>query len=124
MLPPRPLQAGAPPKTRPALARAYLAKAWLRYGDTKAFRARVLADPALRRVCGWATATAVPSAATFSRAFAAFAEWEVADATHAQRVKDWLGDILVWHQATDVAVKLKMYQFRRLKNVRPFVCLS
>jgi len=43
----------------------------------------------------------VPSEATFSRAFAAFAEAHVLDLVHAQRVQDYLGDDVWEHGAYD-----------------------
>lgn len=107
---PRPAahQVGAPPKDRQPLARAFLAMHVLNQTDRHAFRARLLTDDALRRVCGWATPAGVPSEATFSRAFARFADLGLADAVHAQRVREALGDTLVWHQAldaTDIAAR-------------------
>ena len=71
-------------------------------------RARLLTDDPLRRICGWETASQVPSEATFSRAFARCADLGVADDVHLERVQDWVGDTLVWHQAldaTDIAAR-------------------
>lgn len=103
---------GAPPKDRAALARAFLAKHFLNQPDTKAFRARLFTDESLRRICGWHTSEAIPSEATFSRAFARFADVNLADLLHEQRVKDWLGETPVWHQAldaTDIAAREKAH---------------
>ena len=41
---------------------------------TRALRERLANDRALRRLCGWESIRALPSEATFSRAFAEFAE--------------------------------------------------
>lgn len=101
LVPRRLYPVGALPKDRAALARAFLAKHFLNQPDTKAFRARLLTDDTLRRICGWGSPDAVPSASTFSRAFAVFADLGLADQVHEQRVKDWLGDTLIWHQALD-----------------------
>jgi IS5 family transposase len=101
LVPARLHRLGAPPKDRAPLARAFVAKHVLNVPQTKAFRARLLTDDSLRRICGWATRAQVPSEATFSRAFAAFADLAVADAVHEQRVKDWLGETLIWEQALD-----------------------
>jgi IS5 family transposase len=101
-LPPRRAsQVGAPPKDRAPLARAFLVKQYLNLPGTKALRERLRTDDTLRRICGWATAQALPSEATFSRAFAVFADLGLADLVHADRVRAWLGDTLVWHQALD-----------------------
>lgn len=89
-VPSRTGQVGAPPNDRGALPQ------------------RLQTDTALRRICGWATAAAVPSEATFSRAFARFADLGLADAVHDEQVRAWLGDTLVWHQAldaTDIAAR-------------------
>jgi hypothetical protein len=99
---------GAPSKDRAALARALVAKHFLNLPDTKALRLRLRGDAVLCRICGWATPAAVPSEATFSRAFARFADLAILDTVHAQRVTDWLGETLVWHQAldaTDIAAR-------------------
>lgn len=93
--------AGAPSKDRAVLARAFLAKHFLNQPDTKAFRARLFTDETLRRICGWDSTEMIPSESTFSRAFARFADEQLADLLHAQRVKDWLGETLIWHQALD-----------------------
>ena len=64
---------GRPPEDRQALARAFLAKAVFDVATTRALIERLQIDGTLRRLCGWTRAGAVPSEATFSRAFAAFA---------------------------------------------------
>lgn len=101
-------QVGAPAKDRAPLARAFVAKQFLNQPNTKAFRARLFTDVALRRICGWSLAERIPSESTFSRAFARFADLGLADLVHEQRVKEWLGDTLIWHQAldaTDIAAR-------------------
>ena len=64
---------GRPLRDRAALARAFLAKAVFDVPTTRALVERLGTDPQLRRLCGWERAGAVPSEATFSRAFAEFA---------------------------------------------------
>lgn len=101
-------QVGAPRKDRAPLARAFVALHALNLPNRKAFVARLHTDDTLRRICGWATPGQVPSEATFCRAFAAFADLGLADLVHAERVQEWLGDTLVWHQAldaTDIAAR-------------------
>lgn len=122
---------GAPPADRAPLLRAFLAKAVLKIPTTKGLYDRLRVDGALRRLCGWEAAPppprapqdgttpagtkvratrrgkrrhatrGVPSEATFSRAFAAFAAAQVLDRVHAQRVEDYLGDDLWEHGAID-----------------------
>jgi len=92
---------GAPPTDRAPLARAFLVKQYLNLPGTKALRERLRTDDTLRRICGWTTTRAIPSESTFSRAFAVFADLGLVDRVHADRVREWLGDTLVWHQALD-----------------------
>ena len=65
---------GRPAKDRVALARAFLSKAVFDLPTTRDLIERLEADSKLRRLCGWRSVRAVPSEATFSRAFAEFAE--------------------------------------------------
>src|ERR1700693_301029 len=64
---------GRPPTERAALARAFVAKAVFDLPTTSLLIDRLTVDKTLRRLCGWERAQAVPSEATFSRAFAEFA---------------------------------------------------
>ena len=98
---PSPYQVGAKPSDRRCFARAFVAKAFYRATDTKAWRERLLGDPALRKVCGWLRRAEVPSEATFSRAFAAFAEIGLLDTVHDAVVRHYLGDQPALNAATD-----------------------
>jgi hypothetical protein len=64
---------GCPPSDRLALCKAYIAKAVWDFATTRALIDAIRHRPALRRLCGWETLGEVPSEATFSRAFDAFA---------------------------------------------------
>ena len=98
---PSPYVRGVKPKDRRCLARAFVAMACYGGTDRKAFRERLLVDSSLRTVCGWTHRGQVPSLATFSRAFRAFAETGLADQVHAVLVHGWRGEDVVWHAATD-----------------------
>ena len=65
---------GRPLQDRRALARAFIAKLARDLPTTRDLIDRVKIDATLRRLCGWPRAGAVPSGATFSRAFAEFSE--------------------------------------------------
>ena len=65
---------GRPQEDRAALARAFIAKAVFAITTTRALVERLAIAPPLRRLCGWSRAEEVPSEATFSRAFTAFAD--------------------------------------------------
>lgn len=124
-------QVGAPPADRAPLLRAYLAQSVLKISTCKGLHERLQVDGALRRICGWDAPSppprsaqrgatragapvqarrtgkrrharrGVPSVATFSRAFAQFAQARVLDQVHAQRVQEYLGDQLWEHGAYD-----------------------
>jgi hypothetical protein len=86
---------------RGALARAFVAKSICNIATTKALRESLLADDTLRQMCGFASATHIPSESTFSRAFAEFANSALADIVHERLVKAYMGEELVWHISRD-----------------------
>ena len=94
VLPAWPGGPGRPPEDRRALARAFLAND---VPTTRALIERLRIDPTLRRLCGWTRAGAVPSEATFSRAFAAFAASRLPERLHAGLVAKTLRHRLVGH---------------------------
>ena len=73
---------GRPQQNRAALARAFMAKAVFGIDTTRALLERLANDRSLRRLCGWESIRAVPSEATFSRAFAEFAEGALPSRLH------------------------------------------
>ncbi len=92
---------GRPKKDRAALARCFLAKAVFNISETEALVERLKLDKALRRLCGWSRAGAVPSAATFSRAFGEFAAGQLPARLHEAVIVDHQGERLVGHIARD-----------------------
>ena len=92
---------GRPPEDRRALARAFLAKAVWDLPTTRHLIDRLGADPALRRLCGWSRLGAIPSEATFSRAFAEFAEARLAERMHEALVVEVLSETLIGHVSRD-----------------------
>lgn len=64
---------GCPPSNRLALCKAYIAKAVWDFATTRDLIDAIRHRPTLRRLCGWETLGEIPSEATFSRAFDAFA---------------------------------------------------
>lgn len=92
---------GRPPAERAALARAFVAKAVLNLPTTRMLIERVEADTTLRRLCGWSRPSEVPSEATFSRAFAEFAESELPSRVHEVLIRQIHTDRLVGHIARD-----------------------
>jgi hypothetical protein len=100
-VPEPPRGAGRPPNDRRALARAFVAKAVLGVPTTTALIERLDVDRSLRRILGWERRSQVPSEATFSRAFAEFAQGDLPDKMHAALIERSLGGRIVGVIARD-----------------------
>lgn len=92
---------GRPPAERASLARAFVAKAVWNLPTTEAPIERLQVDKALRRLCGYSRAGAVPSASTFSRAFAEFAASQLPTKVHEAVIAATQKDRLVGHVSRD-----------------------
>ena len=92
---------GRPEHDRGMLANAFVAKAILGISTTAGLIERLAMDRALKRICGFSMWRKLPSEATFSRAFAEFAEAGLAERTHAALVKETLGEQLIGHISRD-----------------------
>lgn len=92
---------GRPQAERCALARAFVAKAVLNLPTTVALIDRLQVDPVLRRLCGWERVASIPSASTFSRAFAEFAATNLPGLVHEALIKHVFEDRLVGHISRD-----------------------
>ena len=92
---------GRPPHDRGVLANAFVAKAVLGLTSTTALIERLHIDRALRRICGFAMYRQLPDAATFSRAFAEFADAKLAERVHEALIKQQLGQTLIGHISRD-----------------------
>lgn len=92
---------GRPRKDRAALARAFLAKAVFNIPLTDMLIERLGVDKSLRRLCGWQRLGAVPSEATFSRAFAEFAGSALPSRLHEALIEGTHKDRLVGHISRD-----------------------
>lgn len=92
---------GRPAKDRRALAAAFLAKAIYGLGTTRHLREQLQIDAALRRLCGWTQARDLPHEATFSRAFAEFAQSELPQRLHQSLIECTQKDRLIGHIARD-----------------------
>lgn len=94
-------EGGRPLKDRRAVARAFVAKGYLNLPTTVALIDRLKVDSALRRLCGFERRKDIPSEATFSRAFAEFAESELGQRAHAALVRETYGEEIVGHVSRD-----------------------
>lgn len=92
---------GRKPADRAALANAFMAKAVLNLPTTVALIDRLTVDRALRRICGFPRWKRLPDEATFSRAFAEFAETRLAEWVHASLIREPLGAELIGHISRD-----------------------
>jgi hypothetical protein len=92
---------GRPSKDRLAIASAFVAKAVYGFGLTRQLLDALERDAQLRRICGWETAWQIPSEATFSRAFAEFAEMELGQFVHEALIRETQQDRLIGHIARD-----------------------
>lgn len=113
---------GRPRLCRADIARAFVAKAVLDIPTTKQLRERLLNDPSLRRICGFQTRQATPSEATFSRAFAEFAQMELAERVHQALVEQHVGERVVMHlcrDATEIAAREKAAKKARKPKEAP-----
>lgn len=88
-------------KDRLAIACAFLAKSVLNLATTRQLLERLAADSRLRQLCGWEYAHQIPHEATFSRAFAEFAEMKLAEITHETLIRETHQERLVGHIARD-----------------------
>ena len=113
---------GRPLADRHALARAFAAKAVLRLPTTTGLIERLKVDKTLRRLCGWERPGQVPSEATFSRAFAEFADSGLPARVHEALIEKTHADRLVGHisrDATAIEVREKPAKAEASKQVKP-----
>ncbi len=92
---------GRPRKDRAALARSFVAKAVFNIAQSDMLIERLKLDKALRRLCGWTRVGAVPSASTFSRAFAEFAASGLPGRLHEAMIAKTQARRLVGHISRD-----------------------
>jgi len=92
---------GRPIKEREAIARAFIAKAVLRYQHTRSLRNELLSTPNLRMICGFTKRQDVPSESTFSRAFAECAAAGLGTLVHDALIAEHLSSELVGHVSRD-----------------------
>ena len=96
-----PHKRGRKPDDRRLIARAFVVKAVYNLPTTQLLIEMLHNQPTLRRLCGFEKRHDIPSAATFSRAFAEFARKQLADTVHAALVETYVGDKLVMHVSRD-----------------------
>jgi hypothetical protein len=92
---------GCPPHERVWLVHAFIAKAVYGFATTELLLDALRSRPTLRRLCGWETLSNIPSASTFCRAFAQFANDQLPQKIHEALVKAQCGPKLAGHVSRD-----------------------
>jgi hypothetical protein len=92
---------GRPAHDRRRLARAFVAKTVYNLTTTEALIDLLKTHRSLRRLCGFESIRQIPSAATFSRAFAEFAKEGLGDIIHKALVSEHVDDRIVMHLSRD-----------------------
>ena len=98
---PSPKRCGRKLLERRAMARAFVGKAVYNHPTTRATLEALRASPIFRRICGFVSSGDIPSEATFSRAFAEFAEKGLGDRVHEALVERCVKPELVGHISRD-----------------------
>src|SRR6266480_4111137 len=111
--------AGRPTEDRREIGRAYVAKAVYNLVTTRQLLERLASDGRLRRLCGWERPSAVPSDATFSRAFAEFTKDQLPERVHAALIEKYEKPRLVGHIARDAtAIEGRERAAKKVKRVK------
>jgi len=92
---------GRPMASRERMLRAFFLKAVYDLPTTKVLIENLETNPSLRRLCGWEYRGQVPSEATFSRGFKAFAEQKLLDVMHDVIVSENYVKKVVGHASMD-----------------------
>lgn len=110
---------GRPQEDRRAIGRAYVAKAFYNLGTTRQLLERLASDGTLRRLCGWERPGALPSEATFSRAFAEFTKSQLPARVHEALVEKYEKPRLVGHISRDATeIKGRERAARKVKQAK------
>lgn len=92
---------GRPQKTRSAIARSFVVKMVYNLDTTTFLIDRLKSDKSLRRICGWESLSELPSEATFSRAFAEFAQTGLPQRAHEALILKTLKNEVALHNSRD-----------------------
>ena len=109
------------PKSREQIARAFIAKSVYNFQTTRDLIDRLHIDRTLRILCGWRYSKDIPSEATFSRAFDEISQMNIAQKTHEQFVKEYLGKKTFFYNATDatkIPLREKAVKKEKIEKVK------
>ena len=111
---------GRPVEDRAAMVRAFIAKAVYNLTTTRALIDRLQCDPVLSRICGWEKKNQIPSESTFSRAFAEFANMNIACQLQEECIKEHHSDRLIGHISRDsTAISAREKAIKKIKEAPP-----
>lgn len=109
---------GRPPKSRTAMARAFVAKAVYNIPETKLLIDRLKSDKNLRKVCGFDTVFSIPVESSFSRAFQEFADFQLPQKAHESMIKKIYKDEIVGHVSKDsTAIPAREKPAKKVKTI-------
>lgn len=111
---------GRPTCDRPALARAFVVKAFYNMTTTDELIERLGDCRNLRRICGFERASEIPDASTFSRAFSEFSELGLPALVHEQLIKKYRSSQLVGHISRD-STEIEAREKPTTKPIKPKV---
>lgn len=92
---------GRPPYSRSAIARAFVAKAFLNLSNTRALIDLLKSTPSLRRICGFKCSRSIPHESIFSRVFSEFSQTNLPQRAHEALIKLHCSEKLVGHLSRD-----------------------
>lgn len=92
---------GRPLKDRRFIARAFVAKIFLKFSYTKGFIRQLANDDQLKAICGWDQFAKIPSESVFSRAFADFANTGLPEVVHKALITKAYEGLTVSHVTRD-----------------------
>lgn len=92
---------GRPSRDRLAIARAYVAKSFLKYTNTKRFLKRLQVDDQLKTICGWDSHVKIPSESKFCRVFKEFALFSLPEKVHQFLIKKVYENQVIHHLVMD-----------------------
>jgi hypothetical protein len=111
---------GRKPWERQAIARAFVGKAVYNHPTTRATIEALQASPNFRRICGFVRPGDIPSEATFSRAFGAFAHHGLGERVHEALVVHYVKPELVGHVSRDAtAIRGREKPVARVRPPKP-----
>ena len=107
-------------KSRLSLAKAFIAKSVYNLETTDILIEYLKGCKNLRRLCGWESRYSVPSKSTFSRAFSAFSQNQLAQNIHEAMIKTHYGSKLAGHVSRDAtAIEVREKPAKKIKSDMP-----